>query len=57
MNFLTPGFFDALVLIVIFVGLVAAAIRLYSDFRRGPRWPDEPIPKDQPDSAGDTDHA
>lgn len=58
MSFLTPGFFDALVLIVTAVGLVLAAIRIYGDFRRGPRWPDmkqnpeqhlhEPEEKQQP---------
>jgi hypothetical protein len=38
MSFLTPGFFDALVLIVIVVGLILAALRIYGDFQRGPRW-------------------
>jgi hypothetical protein len=31
--------FDVLVLLVITVGIVAAARRIYQDFQRGPRWP------------------
>ena len=42
LNFLTPEFFSALVLIVAVIGLVIAAIRIRNDFRRGPRWPDNP---------------
>jgi hypothetical protein len=38
-SFLTPGMFDVLVLLVITVGIVAAARRIYQDFQRGPRWP------------------
>ncbi len=41
-NFLTPEFFSALVLIIAVIGLVLAAIRIRNDFRRGPRWPDNP---------------
>jgi hypothetical protein len=45
LNFLTPEFFNALVLIVIVIGLVLAAIRIHNDFRRGPRWSNkQPIP-------------
>jgi hypothetical protein len=35
-SFLTPGIFDALILIVIAVGLILAARRIYTDFTRGP---------------------
>ncbi len=38
---LTPGFFDALVLVVVAVGLVLAAIRIRHDFRSGPRFTGE----------------
>jgi hypothetical protein len=31
---LTPEFFDTLIIIVIIIGLAAAAVRLYSDFTR-----------------------
>ncbi len=44
MSFLTPQVFDILVFIVIVVGLVAAAIRIRNDFRRGPRWPERSAP-------------
>lgn len=44
MSFLTPQVFDVLVFIVIIVGLVAAAIRIRNDFRRGPRWPERTTP-------------
>ena len=58
MSFLTPGFFDALVVIVIVVGLIAAANRIYRDFRRGPRWPEKPVLIEEPtESEGDADHA
>ena len=50
MSFLTPGFFDALVLIVVAIGLVLAAIRSSKDFRQGPRWTDNP-PEPSPDDA------
>ena len=48
MQFLTPGFFDLLVVIALIVGVVAAAIRIVGDFRRGPRWPEDQngIPSD-----------
>jgi hypothetical protein len=59
---LTPGVFDALVLIVVVVGLIAAAIRIRRDFQRGPRWPDRPVAQepvaDKPiDSEGESNHA
>lgn len=34
MPFLTPAFFDTLILVVIFFGLAAAIIRLYQDLSR-----------------------
>jgi len=40
-SFLTPGVFDVLVLLVITVGILAAARRIYQDFKRGPRWPED----------------
>ncbi len=56
MQFLTPGFFDVLVVIAIGIAVLAIAIRVYQDFRRGPRWPQSgPVsqlpdrPPDQPD--------
>jgi hypothetical protein len=39
-----PEFFDALVLIIIAIGVVLAALRIRSDFRSGPRFPDTPTP-------------
>jgi hypothetical protein len=42
-SFLTPGLFDILVLIVITVGILAAARRIYQDFQRGPRWPEDSL--------------
>ena len=54
LNFLTPQFFDTLVRLAIVIGLVAAAIRVYGDFRRGPRWPQggtlDPTPEEPADS-------
>lgn len=41
MNILTPEFFSMLVLVVIVVGVILAAIRIYSDFKSGPRWPED----------------
>ena len=41
LSFLTPGVFDALVLFVIIVGAILAARRIRSDFRKGPRFPDD----------------
>ncbi len=56
MQFLTPGFFDALVVIAIVVAVLAVGIRFYRDFRHGPRWSQSggssqpPVtPSDQPD--------
>lgn len=37
-----PEFFDALVLLIIAIGVVLAALRIRSDFRAGPRFPDTP---------------
>jgi hypothetical protein len=37
-----PEFFDALVLIIIAIGVVLAGLRIRSDFRAGPRFPDSP---------------
>ena len=39
MQFLTPVFFDTLVVIAIVIAVIAAGSRLYQDFRHGPRWP------------------
>ncbi|MBZ0298619.1 MAG: hypothetical protein K8J31_02715 [Anaerolineae bacterium] len=41
MAFLTPDFFNLLVIVVIILGLALAAVRLYDDFTR-PLLPDEP---------------
>ena len=58
MQFLTPRFFDILILVIILVGLVLAARRIIMDFQRGPRWPKGPdsgaeklpdLPSDAPD--------
>lgn len=40
-SFLTPQFFDALVIGVVIAGLILAATRIAHDFRRGPRWPED----------------
>jgi hypothetical protein len=52
LSFLTPHFFDVLVILVIIVGLVLAAARIRADFKHGPRFPDEPSqpPSDLPDA-------
>ena len=36
-QFLTPGFFDALVWLALIVGVAVAIVRIYQDFKRGPR--------------------
>lgn len=41
LDFLTPELFDALVIAVIVAGVILAALRIRSDFRRGPRWPED----------------
>lgn len=41
LDFLTPQLFDALVIAVIVVGVILAVLRIRSDFRRGPRWPED----------------
>lgn len=46
LSFLSPEFFNALVLIVIAVGLVLAAFRIRNDFRRGPRWTNQQPPSE-----------
>src|SRR5258707_2515159 len=38
-QFLTPRFFDVLVLAIVVIGLVLAARQIRHDFKRGPRWP------------------
>ena len=54
LGFLTPQFFDTLIGLAIAIGLIAAAIRAYGDFRRGPRWPErrasDPTPEEQAES-------
>lgn len=43
MDFLTPQFFDMVVIALIVSGLVLAAARIRQDFRQPPRFPeDEP---------------
>ena len=37
-QFLTPRFFDVLILVIVVVGLVLATRQIYRDFKRGPRW-------------------
>ena len=56
MQFLTPELFDAVIALVIAIGLIAAAARIYRDFRSGPRWPDRPPDEaaEQPDSTDET---
>ncbi|MCC7209084.1 MAG: hypothetical protein IT323_17365 [Anaerolineae bacterium] len=41
LDFLTPQLFDGLVIAVIVIGVILAALRIRSDFRRGPRWPED----------------
>ncbi|MGQ9887369.1 MAG: hypothetical protein ACUVSX_02650 [Aggregatilineales bacterium] len=41
MDFLTPQFFDLLIVVVIIIGLALAAVRLYADFTR-------PLPPPRP---------
>ena len=36
-QFLTPGFFDALVWLTLIVGVGVAIVRIYQDFKCGPR--------------------
>jgi hypothetical protein len=51
MNFLTPQFFDFLVILSAVIGLVFAARRLYQDLRGGPRYHaigDEQPPQQEP---------
>ncbi len=60
MQFLTPGMFDAAIALVIAVGLIIAAARIYRDFRSGPRWPEQPTDEPteqttQPDEEENTD--
>jgi uncharacterized membrane protein YagU involved in acid resistance len=57
MSFLTPHVFDILVFIVIIVGLVAAAIRIRNDFRRGPRWSERAIPPEPETTTGEEEDA
>lgn len=52
MDFLTPQFFDLLIIVVIVVGLALAAVRLYADFTR-PLPPRPPI-AEPPRSDDDT---
>jgi len=41
MNFLNPQVFDFMVIGVMVIGVVASAIRIYGDFKKGPRWPED----------------
>ena len=36
-SFLTPQFFDALVWLTLITGLAVAIVRIYQDFKHGPR--------------------
>jgi hypothetical protein len=47
LSFLTPHFFDILVIGAAAVGMVLMLRRLIHDFRQGPLWPDQS--KEQPD--------
>ena len=47
MDFLTPQFFDLLVIIVIIIGLALAGVRLYDDMTR-------PLPTSRPSIDEDT---
>ncbi len=55
LDFLTPQFFDTLVRLAIVIGLIAAAIRVYGDFRRGPRWPQGRAPDSTPEEPADSE--
>ncbi len=49
MEFLTPQFFDMLVIAVIISGVLLAVARIRSDFRKPPRFPEDnqpPQPKE-----------
>jgi hypothetical protein len=54
LGFLTPQFFDMLVRAAIVIALIAAAIRAYGDFRRGPRWPQGRAPDLPPEEPADS---
>lgn len=41
LSFLTPQLFDALVWSAVIVGIVLAVLRIRSDFKRGPRFPED----------------
>lgn len=47
MDFLTPHFFDLLVIVVILLGLALAGVRLYDDLTR-------PLPPESPPADDDT---
>jgi hypothetical protein len=53
LDFLTPQFFDLLIIVVIIVGLALAAVRLYADFTR-PLPPPRPPIVEPPRSDDDT---
>jgi hypothetical protein len=55
LSFLTPQFFDTLVKLAIVIGLIAAAIRVYGDFRRGPRWPEDRASDQMPEEQADSE--
>lgn len=46
MDFLTPQFFDMLVIATIVSGLLLAAARIRRDFRQPPRFPEDEPPKE-----------
>jgi len=50
MDFLTPEFFDTLIIVVMIIGAALVAVRLYKDFTRPlppPRPPQQPPRNDQ----------
>ncbi len=47
-SFLTPRFFDILVIGAAAVGIMLILMRLIHDFRQGPRWPEDS--QKQPDT-------
>jgi hypothetical protein len=52
-QFLTPRFFDVLVLTCVVVGLFFAARRIRQDFKRGPRWPEGSATTPPPEQLAD----
>lgn len=54
MDFLTPEFFDLLIIVVIIIGLALAGVRLYADLTRPrPTRPDDDTQPRRPRRKGD----